>query len=34
MGSVLTLTPPLMTTRDQMEEALDILESSVTEAMK
>ncbi len=34
MGSVLTLTPPLVTTRDQMEEALAILESSITEATK
>jgi 4-aminobutyrate aminotransferase len=32
MGSVLSLTPPLVTTRDQMEEALSILESSIAEA--
>ena len=33
MGSVLTLTPPLVTTQDQMEEALSILESSIAEVM-
>ena len=33
MGSVLTLTPPLVTTQDQMEEALSILESSIFEVM-
>ncbi|MCH8858652.1 MAG: aspartate aminotransferase family protein [Proteobacteria bacterium] len=32
MGSVLTLTPPLVTTRDQMEAALSILETSIAEA--
>jgi 4-aminobutyrate aminotransferase len=31
MGSVLTLTPPLVTTQEQMEEALTILESSIAE---
>ncbi|HYC14313.1 MAG TPA: aminotransferase class III-fold pyridoxal phosphate-dependent enzyme, partial [Stellaceae bacterium] len=32
MGNVLTLTPPLVTTRAQMEAALDILESAIAEA--
>ncbi|NKB19813.1 MAG: aspartate aminotransferase family protein [Alphaproteobacteria bacterium] len=31
MGSVLTLTPPLVTTQEQMEEALAILESAIAE---
>ena len=31
MGNVLTLTPPLITTRDQMDRALDILESCIAE---
>jgi len=29
MGNVLTLTPPLVTTRDQMDAALDILEAAI-----
>lgn len=33
MGSVLSLYPSLVTTREQMEEALGILESSISEAM-
>jgi len=32
MGNVLTLTPPLVTTRAQMEAALDILETAIAEA--
>ena len=32
MGNVLTLTPPLITTRDQMGLALDILDQCLAEA--
>jgi 4-aminobutyrate aminotransferase len=32
MGNVLTLTPPLITTRDQMDHALDIIETCIAEA--
>jgi 4-aminobutyrate aminotransferase len=31
MGNVLTLTPPLITTRDQMDRALDIIETCIAE---
>ena len=31
MGNVLTLTPPLIVTEDQMLEALEILEEAITE---
>ena len=31
MGNVLTLTPPLITNRDQMDRALDIVESCIAE---
>jgi 4-aminobutyrate aminotransferase len=31
MGNVLTLTPPLITTRTQMDRALDILETCIAE---
>ena len=31
MGNVLTLTPPLITTRDQMDRALDIIEKCINE---
>ena len=32
MGNVLTLTPPLTLTRDEMDQALDILDACLTEA--
>jgi 4-aminobutyrate aminotransferase-like enzyme len=32
MGNVLTLTPPLITTRAQMSLALDILEQCISQA--
>ena len=32
MGNVLTLTPPLITTRTQMDHALDIIETCIAEA--
>jgi 4-aminobutyrate aminotransferase len=32
MGNVLTLTPPLITTRTQMDHALDIIEACIAEA--
>jgi 4-aminobutyrate aminotransferase len=32
MGHVLTLTPPLVTTREQMDAALDILDACLAEA--
>ena len=32
MGSILTLTPPLTLTRDEMDQALDILDACLTEA--
>jgi 4-aminobutyrate aminotransferase len=32
MGNVLTLTPPLITTRAQMDNALDILEDCIAQA--
>ena len=32
MGNILTLTPPLTITRDEVDQALDILDSSLTEA--
>ena len=32
MGNILTLTPPLTITREQMDEALDILDASLAEA--
>jgi 4-aminobutyrate aminotransferase-like enzyme len=31
MGNVLTLTPPLITTREQMDAALDILDACLAE---
>ena len=31
MGNIVTLTPPLITTRDQMDAALDIIETGLTE---
>ncbi len=31
MGNVLTLTPPLVTTRAEMEKALDIIEACLVE---
>jgi 4-aminobutyrate aminotransferase-like enzyme len=31
MGNVLTLTPPLVTTREQMDRALDILDDCLAE---
>jgi 4-aminobutyrate aminotransferase-like enzyme len=34
MGNVLTLTPPLITTRAQMDAALDILRSSLVAALE
>lgn len=33
MGNVLTLTPPLITTERQMDQALDILEQSLAAAL-
>ena len=33
MGNILTLTPPLTLTRDEMDQALDILDASLTEAV-
>ncbi len=31
MGNILTLTPPLIITREEMDQALNILEESITE---
>ena len=31
MGNILTLTPPLIITREEMDKALDILEASIAE---
>ena len=33
MGNILTLTPPLTLTRNEMDQALDILDASLTEAV-
>ena len=34
MGNTLTLTPPLVVTRDQMDQALDVLETAITDAAR
>lgn len=34
MGNTLTLTPPLVVTKDQMDQALDVLETAITDAAR